>query len=542
MELRITREKLVWGALIVLILLGGYMRSWHLDFPSIGYHNMKENEYLVPAYYFYSGDWEGMDILRRPYYLCGVDQIDCYFEEYPQVPLMSWAAALGWLVLGLNFWWPRLLMVGASVGTIIALFYLVRQLSRSTYLALLSAFIFTILPLSVFFGRNFQPESPALLFAVLGTYYFAKWVDNPSPKSIVWSGVWFCMAAMFKMTFLIAGFPLLFIFPWERLKQKQYYRQFVYFGLCFLPFLLWNFVLSGALNTAATLGEHTFKRVDLFRVFGSEYWNQFTPTLKNYTRDNFAGWYFKYALLGLLAMLLTIRSKLSRYTWGYALALIPYLMILADYFKGHSYYQFPFLPVVAVASAYFIFVLGKLLSQFIKFKYVLYLPLLLLIPTFGVVGERTDVQYDTLFYGLDAGGEYINQHTEAGDVFWMVGHSQTVGVCFAAKRVCPGLPRTNLTMIKQGEKDHDIEYMFVHGGMGIAMLQEFPDTWEHVRNNYELVALGFFNTQPPQPQFYILKKGGTFDPNAHVTGPTRAVKKYTTKNQGEIELLQMEFP
>ncbi|MBI4144491.1 glycosyltransferase family 39 protein [Candidatus Woesearchaeota archaeon] len=524
--------KLSFVFLLVFVVFGFYLRFFNIDFPSIGYHNMKENEYLVPSYYFYSGNWEGWDFLRRPYYLCGVGEIPCYFEEYPQIPVLSWLASFGWLLFGVNFWWPRFLMVLASVGTIVALYYFVRQLSRNNYVALLSSFIFAFLPLSVFFGRNFQPESPALLFAVLASYYFVKWIDEPLLKNIVLAGVFFCITALLKMTFLIVLFPLVFVFPFSRIVESSYRKHFVLFVVCFIPFLLWNGVISGLLNVSSDLSSNTLKRVDLFRIFGSEYWNQYFPTLKAYTLDNFTSWYFWLAVFGLICMLFFIRSRISRYSLGYAVALVPYLMILADYFKGHSYYQFPFLPLIAISSAFILYVFGIICYSVIRMPFVKYLPLLLLLPTISAVKERTNVQFDTIFYGLDVAGSYIQEHTGQGDAFYMVGESQSVGVCFAAKRVCPGMPRTNLSKIQLGEQLHNISYVFVHIPLGgLQMLQQYADVWAYMQSNYSLVSVGgFLRDNSLLPVYYILKKGGVWNPSSLPQGSLQDYKEYSTKH------------
>ena len=48
----IKKSNLVYAILILFLLLGLYLRIYHLNYPSIGYHNMKENEYLDEAYFF----------------------------------------------------------------------------------------------------------------------------------------------------------------------------------------------------------------------------------------------------------------------------------------------------------------------------------------------------------------------------------------------------------------------------------------------------------------------------------------------------------
>ena len=52
----------VYLGLIVILAFGAYLRSYHMDYPSIGYHNMKENEYLSMAHHYFH---EGFSLERK---------------------------------------------------------------------------------------------------------------------------------------------------------------------------------------------------------------------------------------------------------------------------------------------------------------------------------------------------------------------------------------------------------------------------------------------------------------------------------------------
>ncbi|MDP7157791.1 MAG: hypothetical protein QF922_06170, partial [SAR324 cluster bacterium] len=42
----------VYIGLTIILVFGAYLRSYHINYPSIGYHNMKENEYLSMALHY----------------------------------------------------------------------------------------------------------------------------------------------------------------------------------------------------------------------------------------------------------------------------------------------------------------------------------------------------------------------------------------------------------------------------------------------------------------------------------------------------------
>ena len=141
-------KKLNWtyALLIILLILGVYLRSYHLDFPSIGYHNMKENEYISEAIFF---NEQGDFLHRRTYNFYGLEQGPGYFEEYAQPPLIPYMTTLFWKVTGEQLWVPRLIIMLFMLGSILTIYFVVKKLTKSEYMALLSSFLLTIMPLGV---------------------------------------------------------------------------------------------------------------------------------------------------------------------------------------------------------------------------------------------------------------------------------------------------------------------------------------------------------------------------------------------------------
>ena len=118
---------------------------------------------------------------------------------------------LSWKSLDGSFVAARILIVLLSTLSIYMIYLVAKKLVKNEYIALLSALLFAILPLGVFFGRNIQPESPALFFLLLGTYFYLAWLDNSKTKSAVYSGLAFAVCGLFKYTFLIIFIPLIAI-------------------------------------------------------------------------------------------------------------------------------------------------------------------------------------------------------------------------------------------------------------------------------------------------------------------------------------------
>ena len=532
-------KKIKWSYVIlsVIILIGFYGtfflpnpmktpgRVYNIDVPSIGYHNMKENEYLSQAL----NQWNFGDYLRRRMHIFGLDSGPGYFEEYPQMPLLPWMFIGVWTITGVQFWSARLIIILFSVATIPFLYLLVRKLTKDNeYIALTAAFIFSILPLAVFFGRNIQPEAPALFFLVLGLYFYVKWIDDFKTKNIVFSGLALMMCAMFKPTFLIGMIPMLFIFPFSEiipkfikegkekkefvLERKKLIIQLVSFAACFFPYFIWNWITAAFLNTKETLFAGTSSRIDLFRIFSNTYWAEHWPIIDVYLMENYGIWFLWLALVGFAFMLMKYKTKLSKFCIGYTIALIPYGMIVADYINQHSYYQMPFVPLICICSAYCVYTIGMFIKQLIKIKNIEYVALIILLFTLPSATASTNISYDTIFIGLDVGASYIKSHSAPYERFFIEGGSQTVGVCYNADRRCAWI--SNGADLKMAEQQLNFTTGFIHvSGGGLNNLYQKPEMLEYIEGNYRITQLGLIPQESASLQYIIVQKGGTSDLN-----------------------------
>jgi 4-amino-4-deoxy-L-arabinose transferase-like glycosyltransferase len=155
----------MWILLIVLAAI--WVRMYHIDYPAIGYHNVKENFYIGMAKFMLADG----DFIHRKAFDSGYLEIP-YFEEYPQIPLISWFAALAWQIVGVSLWPLRGLIIAASCMCIILIYKILKNFNSDVFFALVASAMFAFFPLSIFFGRNIQPEPLALLSMLCGNLYF----------------------------------------------------------------------------------------------------------------------------------------------------------------------------------------------------------------------------------------------------------------------------------------------------------------------------------------------------------------------------------
>ena len=101
-----------------------------------------------------------------------------------------------------------------SSGSVYCTYLVGRKLGGDDEVSLLAAFFMAILPLSVYFGRNIQPDAAALLFLLLFTYFYLRWIENFKARYLLLFALFVFITAIVKGTFLFMVIPLLFLFPY----------------------------------------------------------------------------------------------------------------------------------------------------------------------------------------------------------------------------------------------------------------------------------------------------------------------------------------
>lgn len=195
--------------LLVILVIGFLLRTFNLDFPSIGYHNMKENEYLSMAQEMNrSGDYTS----RKIYFYFSFDK-DPRVKWYPQVPLVSYQTVLAWKALGENLWAPRLVNAAFGLFSIITMYLIAQLLFKNAIVSLFASLIMALMPLAIFFSRNLQPESPGFFFMLLGTLFYLRFAATVKKQNLLWAGLAFSIAWTYKFSFIFGMLPVLFYLP-----------------------------------------------------------------------------------------------------------------------------------------------------------------------------------------------------------------------------------------------------------------------------------------------------------------------------------------
>jgi len=521
---RFWRQKSKIVIMLGLLVFALWLRMPQLNFPSVGYHNMKENEYISMAKQIIKK--KDLNIRDVYFYNAFKDKKD--FDLYPQVPFVAYQIVIGYKLFGDNLWFPRLINIFWMLLSILLIFYLTRLLTSEDLSAFLSAFLLAIMPLGVFFSRNLQPESAAFFFMMLGSVCWIKYMDKWNKGYLFGFALSLAITAAYKMAFIIGFIPLLMIFPYSRYFSKRNRADiFITAGIIWAPVfvLIAYFFYTGQMSFPSCQG-----RVSFFRPFFLQYWKDYGSIIWHYIKnENYTLIYFILFLGGVFASWLNFRSDKSlfiRYLRGWSIMIIIYFMVFNDYLNQHNYYQMPFLGFVCLSILHAIkrgsLRLGVFLGASYTKKIFIFIFVLVFLVTAQDIRKAIKSQFSVIFPGTDYAGLYLKGITSEDEKFFYHAFCQGYAAAVYAERRC-GWPG-EFEEFKKIEEKEKISFVMVYP---INYLNSIPETIRaYIFDNYHVNAMGFTSQgENLAPCLIIFKKGGKTD-----------IKDFINTNQQNVKV------
>src|SRR6187401_2512353 len=94
-----------------------------------------------------------------------------------EFPILPFFAAVCYKFAGVHEWIGRIQAVILFAVSLPFFFLLVREIFGSTS-AVWATFFYCFTPLNVFAGRSFMPDVPSLSCAIVGLYFFLRWIQH----------------------------------------------------------------------------------------------------------------------------------------------------------------------------------------------------------------------------------------------------------------------------------------------------------------------------------------------------------------------------
>ncbi|MCE1164381.1 MAG: glycosyltransferase family 39 protein [Bacteroidetes bacterium] len=377
----------------IILYLSLLIRLYHISFPVGGWHEWRQADTAAIAKNFYESgssilypqvDWRG----TTPGY------VESEFQIYP------YSVSLLYNVFGMHDYFGRLVSVLFSLFSVYGLYLLVRKIiSENT--ALWASFIYTMLPLNIYFSRVFMPESTMLMCSIYGIYFFLKWTEENYFRYLMLSTAFITLAALVKLPALYLGLPLAFL-----VFKKYRWKMFIKWEIILMVSVVFSCVAAWYYH-AHSLSEITGLSFNIWNA-GNDKWGMTDLLIKpKFYNDiflrNLGERHLTYAGFVLFIWGLFIKRQ-NRYEMlfdFYVIAFLIFIFIAPQAHLEQDYYQLPFnIPasvfIAKVFSKYLNFPSLKPVSGQKKPALIIVLSALLLIPVLSFVRYYRFMEYEDI--------------------------------------------------------------------------------------------------------------------------------------------------
>src|SRR5438270_7803992 len=156
-----------------------------------------------------------------------------------EFPILPFVAAICYKFVGVHEWIGRLQAVIFFAASLPFFFLLVREIFGDRA-AIWATFFYSFAPLNVFAGRSFMPDVPSLSLALIGLYFFLRWIDNEKPTLYLAAAITTSLAPLIKLPGVVIAAPILFLawqkWRWNFLRQASLW---LFAAIVILPSFIW---------------------------------------------------------------------------------------------------------------------------------------------------------------------------------------------------------------------------------------------------------------------------------------------------------------
>ncbi len=196
------------------------------------------------------------------------------FNDY-KPPLYVYTAIPSIAIFGLNEFSTRLPSALAGILTVIATCFLVKQLTKNSFLSLLSSLLLAISPWSIQFSRGAFEANLALFFFVSGSFFLLKFLNSQK-------NVWFLVSGIFYIASIYSYHSPRLVIPVFLFLIFIFYRQIflknlksLFLVLCFLFLLMYPLVRNTLHVGSVTARLNSVKLVGSPQEFINNYFSHY---------------------------------------------------------------------------------------------------------------------------------------------------------------------------------------------------------------------------------------------------------------------------
>lgn len=259
-----------------------------------------------------------------------------------EFPIYTLIVGVLWQTFGVHVELARLTSAVFASFSAVFLFLLVRKFS-STRIALMAAAVFALVPYSIYYGRVIMPNSTMICLGLLSLWLFAKYYFDGSKLCFYLSSVFFAIASLSYPYIVFWILPIIYL---SLIKDGLFYQKikyYIFFVVSFIPLLLWR--AWGANFPEAQIGSDWYLNYGNIRFTGAFFrWLIFERLSKLILGTGG----FVLLFMGLIAKK---RNREGYFYFVWLFSMIIYFVIFASSNVRHDYYQYIYMPLLAVYVA-----------------------------------------------------------------------------------------------------------------------------------------------------------------------------------------------
>ena len=259
-----------------------------------------------------------------------------------EFPIYTLIVGFVWDIFGVYESSARLVSAIFASFSAVFLFLLVRKFSNSR-VAIIASLVFALMPYSIYYGRVIMPNSTMVCLGLASLWLFSRYYFNNSKISFFLSSVLFALASLSYPYVVFWLIPIIYL---ALIKDGLFYYSLKYYGfllMSFIPLVLWR--AWGANYPEAQIGSNWYLNYGDIRFSGAFFrWLIFERLAKLILGTGG----FVLMFFGLIARR---QNKENYFYFVWLFSMILYFVIFASSNVRHDYYQYIYMPVLAVFVA-----------------------------------------------------------------------------------------------------------------------------------------------------------------------------------------------
>ena len=257
-----------------------------------------------------------------------------------EFPILPFVAASCYKFAGVHEWIGRAQAVVFFAASLPFLFLLVREIFGGTA-ATWAIFFYSFAPLNVFAGRSFMPDVPSLSLALIGLYFFLRWIDSEKPTLYLVAAITTSLGLLIKLPSVVIAAPILFL-AWQKWRWN-FVREpalWLFAAVAIFPAVAWYW---HAHQIAERFYPHHFFGEGGIRIENLSWYSSILARITT------SGLTPILSILAIIGLCVTPGGKYTRVFHWWLVVMILFVIVVG-YGNRHAWYQLPLVPITAALA------------------------------------------------------------------------------------------------------------------------------------------------------------------------------------------------